>query len=132
MVFGSTGMVLAVASVFWAWTNPAQLRQTVLTTLMERVPGIGATLEGASMRLLGGITLLGLRVSRSDDLDKSDFFYVPRAVLYHDKEQLIDGKLAIRSQWLLSFLKDVHGTLVSLAKMVSKLFPVFFIKTPAK
>ncbi len=96
LVFGSTGMVLAVASVFWAWTNPAQLRQTVLTTLMERVPGIGATLEGASMRLLGGITLLGLRVSRSDDLDKSDFFYVPRAVLYHDKEQLIDGKLAIR------------------------------------
>ena len=96
LVFGSTGLVLAVASAFWAWTNPAQLRQTVISTLMDRVPGIAATLEGASMRLLGGITLVGLRVSRGDDLDKSDFFYVPRAVVYHDKEQLIDGKLAIR------------------------------------
>ena len=96
LVFGSTGMVLALASVFWAWTNPSQLRQTVLAALAEEMPGSIPSLEGASMRLLGGITLVGLRVARRDDLDKSDFFYVPRAVLFHDKEQLIDGKLAIR------------------------------------
>ena len=51
LVFGSTGLVLAVASAFWAWTNPAQLRQTVISTLMDRVPGIAATLEGDSRPL---------------------------------------------------------------------------------
>src|SRR5262249_9892147 len=31
-----------------------------------------------------------------DDLDKSDFLYVPSGTIYHDKEQLLHGTLGVR------------------------------------
>ena len=48
------------------------------------------------MRLLGGIALSELRMNRRDDPDRTDFLYVPSAVIYHDKERLLNGKLGIR------------------------------------
>src|SRR5262249_5488259 len=44
----------------------------------------------------GGIALSDLRLSRSSEDDPADFLDVPSAVLYHDKEQLLDGKLVVR------------------------------------
>ena len=55
-----------------------------------------AGLEKARLRLLGGILVHDLRMARSTGLDRPDFLYVPSAVIYHDKEQLLDGKLSIR------------------------------------
>lgn len=96
VVFGLLGFAATVASLFWAWTSPGLLRETVIQEFQRALPKAMVDLESASMRLLGGITLRELRLSRRDDLNRSDFFHVPLAVLYHDKEQLIDGVLAIR------------------------------------
>ena len=35
-------------------------------------------------------------MNRRDDPDRTDFLYVPSAVIYHDKERLLNGKLGIR------------------------------------
>jgi hypothetical protein len=96
VVFGLLGSAATLASLFWAWTSPGLLRETVIQEFQRALPLATVDLESASMRLLGGITLRDLRLSRRDDLTRSDFFHVPLAVLYHDKEQLIDGVLAIR------------------------------------
>lgn len=96
VVFGLVGFAATVASLFWAWTSPGLLRETVVQEFQRALPKALVDLESASMRLLGGITLRELRLSRRDDLNRADFFHVPLAVLFHDKEQLIDGVLAIR------------------------------------
>src|SRR5262249_38356517 len=66
----------------------------------EYFPGASVSLDSARLRLLGGIALSELRLSRRDDPDKAEFANVPYAVIYHDKEQLLDGKLAIRKMKL--------------------------------
>ena len=37
-----------------------------------------------------------LRLARKDDPDKTEILHVPSAVLYHDKEKILDGELAWR------------------------------------
>jgi hypothetical protein len=61
-----------------------------------RFIGVGVQVGAARMRLLGGILVSELRLAKSDALDRRDFLYVPNAVIYHDKEQLLQGKAAIR------------------------------------
>lgn len=96
MVFGLLGLAATIGSLFWAWTSPGLLREAVVQEIQRGLPAAQVDLESASMRLLGGITLRDLRLSKRNDLARTDFFHVPLAVLYHDKEQLIEGTLAIR------------------------------------
>jgi hypothetical protein len=77
-------------------TNPVATRRQVLEKLAEKFIGASATLESARLNLFDGISLSELRLARRDDLDRTDFLYVPSATLYHDKEQLLHGKLALR------------------------------------
>src|SRR5262249_4172689 len=58
--------------------------------------GATASSGSAGLRLFGGIAVQEIRLCRRDDLDKTDFLYVPAAVLYHDKEHLLKGQLSIR------------------------------------
>ena len=37
-------------------------------------------------------------MARRDDPDSNLFLSVPTAVLYHDKEQLLDGKMVLRER----------------------------------
>lgn len=96
LVFGLLGLAATIGSLFWAWTSPGLLREAVVQEIQRGLPAAQVDLESASMRLLGGITLRDLRLSKRNDLARTDFFHVPLAVLYHDKEQLIEGTLAIR------------------------------------
>jgi hypothetical protein len=96
LVFFVTGSAVALGLLYEAWTNPRATRQQVLVKLAEKFPTATIQLESARLRLLGGIALSELRMARRDDLDKSDFLYAPSAIIYHDKEQLLGGKLAIR------------------------------------
>src|SRR5438067_758434 len=48
------------------------------------------------MRILGGILVNELRLCRRDDADKIEFAHVPSAILYHDKEKILDGQMALR------------------------------------
>ncbi len=96
LVFSVAGAGVLAAVLYEAWTSPSATRRQVLDKLSEKFIGATITLESARLRLLGGIALGELRMARRDDLDKGDFLYVPSAVIYHDKEQLLGGKLAIR------------------------------------
>jgi hypothetical protein len=88
------GTLAAAGVLYHRWTNPAAIRKQVLAKFAEHLPGATLSLETARLRLLGGIAFHDLRLARPDD--SSEFLHVPSGVIYHDKEQLLQGRLAIR------------------------------------
>src|SRR5262249_3868673 len=90
------GGAAGAGAPYQRWTNPQAVRRQVLERLAAQFPGAAVSLESARLRLLGGVSLNELRLARRDDPDKADFLYVPQALVYHDKERLLDGKLRIR------------------------------------
>ena len=89
-------LLLAAGGVFALWTNPAAMRQMVAVQLAERFRDVNVQLAGARLRLLGGIQVKELRISRSLGIEKQDFLYVPTSVLFHDKEQILEGHVGLR------------------------------------
>ena len=75
--------------------------------------GANVTVESARLRLLGGTAVSELRMARRDDADMTNFLHVPSAVIYHDKEHLLGGRLAIRKMELerprLRVVRDADG-----------------------
>jgi hypothetical protein len=96
LVFSVMGLGILAAVLYEAWTNPSAVRRQVLVKLHKEFIGATASLDSARMRLLGGIAVRDLRMARRDELDRGDFLYVPSANIYHDKEHLLDGTLALR------------------------------------
>lgn len=96
LVFSVLGVIVLVALLYEAWTNPSAMRRTVHAKLGTVFTGATVSIESARLRLLGGIAVREIRMARRDDLDRGDFLYVPSAVIYHDKEHLLDGTLAVR------------------------------------
>jgi AsmA-like C-terminal region len=96
LVFSTLGGLAGLGLAYQAWTNPTATRQQVLDTMNDRFSGATVSLESARLRLLGGIAFSDLRLARKDDPEKQDFLHVPSGVLFHDKEHLRDGKVAIR------------------------------------
>jgi hypothetical protein len=87
-------ILLSVGSGFYVYehyTNPVEVRRQVLARLEEQFPGANVKLDSAHLRLLGGISVSELRLCRKGDPDETEFLHVPTAVLYHDKENLLDG-----------------------------------------
>jgi hypothetical protein len=82
--------------VYQRWTSPTVVRQQVIDRLQALFPKASVSLESARLRLLGGIALSELRLARRDDPTRTDFAYVPAARIYYDKEQLLEGRLALR------------------------------------
>ncbi len=96
LVFSIVAGTAAAAFVYYRWTNSANVKIEVLTYLHEHFPGAEVTLDSAYLQLLGHVSLNELRFSQSNGVDKTEFAYIPSAQIFHDKEQLSDGKLAIR------------------------------------
>lgn len=96
LVFSVLGLATLAAVLYEAWTNPRAVRRQVLLQLHKTFVGATASLDSARLRLLGGIAVRDLRLARRDELDRGDFLYVPSAVIYHDKEHLLDGSLGLR------------------------------------
>jgi hypothetical protein len=96
LVFTMAGGLVAATVAYQHWTDPAFVRQQVLAYLEEHFPAVRVDLESAHLRLLGGISFHELHLSRRDDPNRRDFIYVPSGMIYHDKEQLLSGKLVIR------------------------------------
>jgi hypothetical protein len=93
------GVLLGLGAGGWLYqrlTNPAAVRQQVLDNLIARMPGALITVESAHMRLLGGIAFNRLRLARRDDPAQAEFAYFPAGVIYHDKDKLVRGKVAVR------------------------------------
>src|SRR6266851_436591 len=96
LVFSIVAGTAAAAFVYYRWTNSANVKVEVLSYLHEHFPGAEVTLDSAYLQLLGHVSLNELRFSQSNGVDKTEFAYIPSAQIFHDKEQLSDGKLAIR------------------------------------
>src|SRR6266511_2311498 len=96
LVFTVVAGAVAAGVCYQRWTNPAAMRRQVSDKLAVTFQGVAVSLDSAQLRLLGGIAIRDLRLTRGDDPDKVEFLYVPTGVIYHDKEQLAAGKLAIR------------------------------------
>ncbi len=100
LVFTIALAIGAGAVAYQHWTDPAEVRHQLLVQLTNRIPGATVTAESARLRLLGGIVVSELRMTRRDDPDMLTFLYVPTAVIYHDKEQLLDARIRIRKMEL--------------------------------
>jgi hypothetical protein len=100
VVRGVVGAILAGvaggAVVYERWTNPAETRREVIDKLTAQFQGVRVTLDSARLRLLGGIALYDLRLSRTGGLDPGEFLHVPSGILYLDKERLLDGHVSFR------------------------------------
>jgi hypothetical protein len=96
LVFTITVSVAAAAFAYHYLTNPAMIQREVVAKLSEHIAGADVRLQGAHWRLLGGISFSELRLVRRDDAGQNVFLYVPQGVIYPDKQELLDGKQAIR------------------------------------
>ncbi len=82
--------------LYLRWTNPEAVRRQVLEQLSVHLTGADISLESAHMRLLGGISFRELRLSRGDDPSQNEIAAIPSGIIYPDKEQAFNGRLAIR------------------------------------
>jgi hypothetical protein len=92
--------VASLAAFGWianSWVSPERVRAQVIATLDEQLDGVDVHVGSAHMRILGGIAVSDLRLTRRlPDGGESPVLAVPSAVLYHDKEQLNRGRLIIK------------------------------------
>lgn len=96
LVTAVLGGCIAAGVLYQQWTNPVAVRQQVVDMLLKSFPGATVTLDGARLRLLGGVVLTELRLTRRAGDDKSEILHIPSATVYHDKEHLLDGQFAVR------------------------------------
>jgi len=113
LVFTVAVAIGAGAVAYQHWTDPAEVRRHLLRQLSARFPGATITADSARLRLLGGIVVSEVRMTRRDDADMLNFLYVPTAIIYHDKERLLDGRFSIRKMELdrprFHVLRDEEG-----------------------
>ena len=70
--------------------------------LSEQFEGAEVHVGSAHMRILGGIAVTDLKITRpGPDGGEVPLIVVPSAVLYHDKEQLNRGRLVISKEIIL-------------------------------
>jgi hypothetical protein len=96
VVYGIVALCAVAALAYQRWTNPASVREQVIAKLQALFPGAEVSVDSARLRILGGIQLNGLRFYRRDDPERNELLHVPSAVIYHDKEKILDGELALR------------------------------------
>ncbi|OWK36276.1 hypothetical protein [Fimbriiglobus ruber] len=99
----------AAAWVMHDWVSPEKVREAVLAALRERHPDADVSIGSAHVRIFGGISVTDLTLTRKGD--PAPYFAAPAAVIYHDKEQLGRGKLAIRKI-------EIDGATVRLVRRV--------------
>ena len=92
--------VAALAALGWlanSWVSPERVRAQVIAHLSEQFEGVDVHVGSAHMRILGGIAVTDLKLTRpGPDGTETSLLEIPSAILYHDKEQLNRGRLVIR------------------------------------
>src|SRR3954447_3754418 len=96
LIYLLLGVLVAGGIAYALGTNPAAVRSLVQEQLTQRFRHVSVSVERARLRLLGGLLVRELRLARNDGLDRRDFLYAPTAVIYHDKEHVLDGQVLIR------------------------------------
>jgi hypothetical protein len=95
------GSILAVLTcigygLWWAqsYVSPGAVRASLLETLQEQFPDADVMVGSAQIRVFGGISVRNLTITRKGA--DQPFFRAPSGTIYHDKEQMARGRLAIR------------------------------------
>jgi len=96
LVFLIVAGVASAGFLYYRLTSSGSVKQKALTILQTHFPGAEIRLDSAYLRLLGEVSLNELHLCRREGNERMEFAYVPSALIYHDKEQLNDGKLVIR------------------------------------
>jgi hypothetical protein len=97
LILAGVALLAAVGWVANSWVSPERVRAQVIATLDEQFDGVEIHVGSAHMRILGGIAVSDLRLTRrAADGTETPLLAVPSAVLYHDKEQLNRGRLIIK------------------------------------
>src|SRR5262245_41362435 len=91
-VFGAAGLGLLA---YQHWTNPGAVGALVLAKSEAMFPGGTVTLDSASLRILGGIQVHEFHLFRRDNPGE-EIAHIPSAILYHNKEKMLDGELSFR------------------------------------
>jgi hypothetical protein len=86
---------LGAGVLYQQWTNPETVRQQVVEMLQQQFPGATVTLDGARLRLFGGVVLSELRLLRQTGGNQSDLLHIPQASVYLDKQKLMSGEFAL-------------------------------------
>ena len=89
------GCAIGALFLYRSLTNPTEVRERVLGVLRARFPGANASLESARLHLLGGISINELHLTSRQGIEKAEFAYVPHATIYHDKQRLSKGEVAV-------------------------------------
>jgi hypothetical protein len=90
-------VIAAIGGLAWwaqSYVRPEAVRAAVLVTFEEQLPEAKVSLGEAHMRVFGGISVRDLSFRKRDDT--APFFEAPVAQIYHDKEQISNGRLVIR------------------------------------
>ncbi len=98
------GLILAgvalLAALGWlanSWVSPERVRAQVIAHLTEQFEGVDVHVGSAHMRILGGIAVADVKLSRPGaGRNRNLVARIPSAILYHDKEQLNRGRLVIK------------------------------------
>ncbi|MSU77643.1 MAG: hypothetical protein EXS16_06055 [Gemmataceae bacterium] len=96
IVYGIVGAAVTGALIYQRLTNPGAVREQVIAEIAKAFPGANISVDSARLRILGGIQLNGVRLTRADDPEKSEFLHIPSAIFYHDKEKILEGQLTLR------------------------------------
>ncbi len=96
IVYGIVGAVATGALIYQRLTNASAVREQVIAEITKAFPGAHVSVDSARLRILGGIQLDGIRLTRADDPEKTEFLHIPSAIFYHDKEKILDGELTLR------------------------------------
>ncbi|GEM_PF-945807 len=94
-VFSILGSACLGVLAYQHWTNPAAVGTLVRAKTSAMFPGGVVTLDSASLRLFGGIQVHEFHLVRRDD-PGDDIAHIPSAILYHNKEKMLDGELSFR------------------------------------
>ncbi len=113
-VGGLVGLFLLLGG-FLTWTSPAIIQNLLVDRIRNSLNDTKVHVDGVHVNLWGGITANGLRLGRGNGFDSVDFLNIPRAQIVHDKEAILEGRLAIRRielfQPSLRIIRNPNGSL---------------------
>jgi hypothetical protein len=95
-VLAAVGGIACAGALAYQFIGAAAVRQQVTSQLRKFFIGADVALGSAKFRLLGGVSVENFTLYRLDDPSRTPVLHVPSGIIYHDKEALAHGRVAVR------------------------------------